>query len=189
MNGTVCGAAVQRIYPCELTPEQYVANETHRQVRPEPVCPRCGKLVRLHRHGVYRRGITASLGQIVTIWIARFLCRACGRTVSYLPSFALSYRLVQVATVEAFLEGKRTRRDVERWEAVLQTYRRGMVVYAAQVVRTIGCAFGRAPPVAPSLWSWLKRACGGLDPATRRLVTDFRITLFHRYQCHQPKRC
>ena len=180
---------MQRIYPCELTPEAYVATEAHRQVRPELVCPRCGQPGRLHRHGVYGRGITATLGQVVTIWIARFRCRSCRRTVSYLPSFALSYRLVQIATVEAFLQGQWARRDVRTWEGVLQNYRRRMVVYAAQVVRTIGCAYGRAPPAPASLWSWLRKACGGLDPATRRLVTDFGITLFHRYQCHQPKRC
>lgn len=176
---------MQRIYPCELTPEEYVETEGQRQVRPELVCPRSRQPGRLHRHGVYPRGITTSLGRIVTIWIARFCCVACRRTVSYLPSFALSYRLVRVATLEAFLAGEWSRRDVRSWEAVLKNYRRRMAMYAAQLVRTIGCAYGRAPP-AESLWSWLSKACGGLDSATRRLVTDFGITLFQRYQCHQP---
>ena len=117
-------AAMQRIYRCELTPEEYVASEAQRQVRPELVCPRCKQPGRLHRHGVYPRGITTSLGRIVRLWIARFRCGACRRTVSYLPSFALSYRLVQVATLEAFLAGAWSRRDVQAWEAVLKNYRR-----------------------------------------------------------------
>ncbi len=104
---------MQRIYACELTPEQYIATEAHLQVRSELVCPRCGKAGRLHRHGVYRRGITAGLGQILTVVIARFLCLTCRGTVSYLPNFALSYRLVQASTFEAFLEGKIDRRDVQ----------------------------------------------------------------------------
>jgi len=178
---------MQRIYPCELTPEEYIASEAHRQVRPELVCPRCGQPARLHRHGVYRRGITASWGQIVTIWIARFRCRACRRTVSYLPSFALSYRLVQVGTFEAFLEGKMARRDVQNWQSLLENYRRRLRRYAATLWRTVGCGLGLAPPVGcREIWPWLKEACGGLQSATRRLVAQFRLTLFARYQCHQP---
>ena len=89
---------MQRIYFTALTPEQYVATEAHRQVIAELVCPRCGK-GRLHRHGQYGRGITGMAGQLLGLCVARFLCLACGGTVSYLPSFALSYRLVQAATL------------------------------------------------------------------------------------------
>ena len=181
---------MQRIFPCELTPEEYVATEGHRQVRPELVCPRGGGCAgRLHRHGTYERGITTSIGKIVLMLIARFLCAGCGRTISYLPDFALSYRLVLARTFEAFLDGERARRDVQTWETVLQSYRRRTLVNAAAVVRVMGCGFGRAPPVpAEGLWPWLKEACGSMSSATRRLVTDFRITLFNRYQCHQPAR-
>jgi transposase-like protein len=177
---------MQRIYPCELTPEQYVATETHRQVRAESVCPRCGQAAGMDRHGTYERGITGTTGQVLRILVARFRCRACESTVSYLPAFALSYRLVQVATFEAFLEGKMERRDVQRWQSLLTDYRRRLQRYAAVVWRVIGCGFGRAPPRADGEWPWLKEACGGLASATRRLVAQFRLTLFARYQCHQP---
>ena len=70
---------------------------------------------------------------------------------------------------------------------MLQSYRRRTLVNAAAVVRVVGCGFGRAPPAtAEGLWPWLKEACGSMSSATRRLVTDFQITLFKRYQCHQP---
>jgi transposase-like protein len=178
---------MQRVFPCELTPEAYIATEAHRQVRAELVCPRCEAVGTLHHHGTYARGITTALGRIVVILIARFLCPQCGRTVSYLPDFALSYRLVQTATFEAFLNGEWARRDVQTWTTLLQNYRRRMRGYAATVRRVVGACFGRAPPAA-DLWSWLKEACGSVTAATRRLVADFRITLFHRYQCHQPAR-
>lgn len=45
--------------------------------------------------------------------IARFLCVGCGRTISYLPDFALSYRLVQARTFAAFLDGEHARREVQ----------------------------------------------------------------------------
>jgi len=91
----------------------------HRQVIAERRCPRCERSGRLHRHGVYGRGVTGTAGQIMVILVARFLCLVCGRTVSYLPSFALSYRLVGAATLEAFLDGARERRDIARWESLL----------------------------------------------------------------------
>jgi transposase-like protein len=177
---------MQRIHPCELTAEQYIATEAHRQVRAGTVCPRCGKSGPLHRHGVYKRGITGMLGQVLCILIARFLCLACRGTVSYLPSFALSYRLVQASTFESFLEGKCGRRDVQRWHPLLQHYQRRMAGYARDVFRIVGCGLGRAPPAASGIWPWLKTACGSLSSATRQLVTVFQITPFKRYHCHQP---
>ena len=177
---------MQRIYFTALTPEQYIASETHRQVIAERICPRCGK-GRLHRHGAYGRGITGLVGQLLSLLVARFICGGCGHTVSYLPSFALSYRIVQVATFEAFLDGMLDRVDVQRWQSVLGDYRRRMMRFAEVVVRTVGCGFGRAPPaVGGAVWSWLKVACGGIEPATRLLVSTFNLTLFRRYQCHQP---
>ena len=163
MVGSVWVGMMQRIHGFGLSVEQYAASQAHRQVRPEPECPRCGARAGLHRHGCYERGITTGAGGVVRILVARFLCRICRRTISYLPSFALSYRLVAAATFEAFLQGERDGRDVRRWEEVLINYRRRMTAFAAQVVRTVGCGFGRAPP-PEGLWPWLKGACGGLDP-------------------------
>ncbi len=176
---------MQRIYPSPLGPEQYVATEAHRQVRAEGPCPHCGRGP-LHRHGWYVRGVTGVTGQLLEIAVARFRCMECGRTVSYLPSFALSYRLVQAATFEAFLEGKLGRGDVQRWEAVLQDYERRMQRFARELWRIIGCGLGRAPPGDGAVWPWVKAACGGLASAARLLVTRFGVTLFARYQCHQP---
>ena len=178
--------AVQRIYLCNLTPEEYVATEAHRQVRPEEICPICGECDCLQSHGTYDRGITQKTGLVDSMCVARFLCVETGRTVSYLPSFALSYRLVQAATFEAFLEGRLDRRDVQRWAELLRQYSRRMRVFGAELLRVVGGGFGRAPPVPSALWPYLKEACGSVAAATRRLVTQFNITLFARYQCHQP---
>ncbi len=100
---------MQRIYASGLTLEKYLELEGHRQVIAETACPHCGRLGGLHRHGAYERGITTQLGQVVVILIARFLCRWCAKTISYLPEWALSYRLLHTATVEAFLDGRHDR--------------------------------------------------------------------------------
>ena len=177
---------MQRIYPCELTVEQYVEWEWHRQVIAERVCPICGEEGGLEGHGSYGRGVTTGTGEVVRILVARFRCRGCERTVSYLPAFALSYRLVNAATVEAYLDGDYGRRDVRRWEELLRGYRRRMAGFAVELIRIVGCGLGLSPPKPAGLWPWLRVACGGLASAARRLVNLFRITTFRRYQCHQP---
>jgi len=176
---------MQRIHSTSLLPEQYETQEAYRQIFPESTCPACQKCDSLHRHGFYSRWVTSSLGKVISIWVARFLCYACRCTISYLPDFALSYRFVNAQTLEAFLEGKLHQEDVQcNWE-VLHTYKRRMLAFAPVLMATLGAGLGVAPPEGPPIWQWIKKACGSLESATRRLVMEFRITLFHRYQCHQ----
>jgi len=182
----VSWAGMQRIYPCELTVEQYVASEMQRQVVAESVCPRCRSAEGLRRHGSYGRWVTAEDGAAVLILVARFLCAGCDRTISYLPSFSLSYRLIGAATFEAFLNGDRRALAVGRWEDLLRSYERRMHAFHPQLLRVVGRGLGRAPPGGKALWPWLKEACGSIAAATRRLVEHFKITVFRSYQCHQP---
>jgi transposase-like protein len=177
---------MQRIHPCALTPEDYAAGQKHLEVEAEEKCPRCGARRRLHRHGSYERGVTTVAGIVLAILVARFRCADCRGTISYLPSFALSYRVVQAGTVEAYLDGQRGRADVERWLEVLVNYARRMSAFGGELLEVVGGGFGRGPPEQTPLWAWLREACGSLEAATRRLVTQHKITLFKRYQCHQP---
>jgi hypothetical protein len=177
---------MQRIYPCELTVEQYVSSEGQRQVIAEPVCPQCRRGQGLQRHGSYGRWVTSEIGVEVWILVARFLCAGCERTVSYLPSFALSYRLIRGATFEAFLNGDVRDLAVRRWEQLLKNYERRMHAFHPELLRVVGRGFGRAPPGGKAFWPWLKEACGSMTAATRRLVEHFKITVFRSYQCHQP---
>ena len=177
---------MQRIYPYKQTVEEYVSSEAHRQVIPEALCPRCRRCRRLLRHGSYGRWVTSKLGRVVRILIARFLRAGCRRKISYCPSFALSYRVIGTASVEAFLNGDRHDLGVRRWESLLKSYERRMHGFQAELLRVVGRGFGRAPPGGPAFWPWLKEACGGLESATRRLVEHFKITVFRSYQCHQP---
>jgi len=50
------------------------------------ICPRCGGDY-LRKHGFYARYLIL-LGFVDPIFIRRYICDACGRTVSLLPSFA-----------------------------------------------------------------------------------------------------
>lgn len=176
---------VQCLYRCSLTPEEYVARGGHRSVVAKRRCPRCGWRGRLHRHGFYERGLSTETGHLIRIPVARFLCLGCSRTISFLPAFAFSYRLIQVATFEAYLEECFGRRDVQRWEELLRRYHRRMLAFGSKLLRVIRGQLGRAPPQMDRLWPYLKDACGGLVAATYRLVTQFKTTVFGRYRCHQ----
>jgi hypothetical protein len=95
------------------------------------------------------------LGQVISIIVARFLCLACRCTVSYLPSFALSYRLVNAQTVDAFLQGELQRDDVQRNQEILQTYRRRILAFAPALIAAVGAGLGVAPPERPPVWDWI----------------------------------
>lgn len=81
---------------------------------PQPGCHHRG---RLRRHGFYSRRAIA-LDGVFTVFIQRYLCPACGRTVSLLPSFLaprFQYTLVAVMWLLHGLHGmKRSMRAVVR---------------------------------------------------------------------------
>jgi hypothetical protein len=178
---------MQRIYRSPWTAEQYQQQEGWRQIIRESICSNCRKAVKLHRHGRYQRWVVTLLGELLYLWMARFLCPLCRHTISYLPDFALTYRVLGPETFQAFLAQEIDRPDVRTFLDLCASYRRRLERFAPELIRTIGAGLGLAPPKASQgLWPWLKKAGKGLRPLTRRLVTDFKIGLLKRYHCHQP---
>ncbi len=53
--------------------------------------------------GYYARNISRLQLGFLRIWIRRFRCRFCRKTLSLLPSFAQPYRLIQNSTIERFV--------------------------------------------------------------------------------------
>lgn len=180
---------MQVIYHTALSVEQYIEQRAQAWVKPELVCRACGKTTVQHSHGTYERAVVGSLGEVLLIRVARYLCMGCTKTTSYLPNFALSYRLLRLKAFEAYLDGLMGGLDVQRWLDLLNTYRRRMTAHIPELLRTLGCGLGRAPPdqrcSVQELLKWLREACGSLETATGRLVSQFKTSLFKRYQCHQ----
>jgi len=178
---------MQRIYRSPWTPEEYIATDAYRQIVPESICPSCRKAAHLHHHARYQRWLLTVIAKFVLIWVARFLCPLCRTTISYLPDFAATYRPLQLETFEAFIEGRVDRPDVRTFLERLRAYRRQAESFCTELFRTVGAGLGRPPPrTARGLWGWLKKAGDGLRPVTHKLVTNFKISLFKRYHCHQP---
>lgn len=180
---------MQRIYRSPWSPEEYEKQEADKQIIPESICAHCQRAVTLHRHGRYQRWVVTLLGLLLHLWIARFLCPRCRRTISYLPDFALTYRVLGPETFEGYLDQSVDRPDVRTFRDLCASYQRQLDRFAPELIRTVGSALGLPPPRQPDgLWPWLRKAGKGLRPLTRRLVTDFKIGLLKRYCCHQPAR-
>jgi len=176
---------MQCIYEIHQVPEAYEAQNAYLEIKPDSQCPSCFKASQLHRHGFYERYVTCSQGKPILIRVARFLCSLCRCSISYLPDFALSYRLVNARTLECFLEGQRQTPDILRCQALLQRYLARMYAFLPTLLSVAGKAFDWIPRPGQPLWGRMKKACGSFAAATRQLISELAITMFARYQCHQ----
>jgi len=177
-------AGMQRIYELNLTPEEYEEQDTYLRIKPEAQCPSCFKACPLHRLGFYERFVTNSEGIALRIRVARFVCSLCRRSISYLPVFALSYRLVNARTLDRFLGGNHQAMDVQRCRTLLLRYLGRMHAFLPSLISVAGHAFDWIPRPPDPDWMGVKKACGSLAAATRQLVHKLAITMFARYQCH-----
>jgi hypothetical protein len=179
---------VQRVVRVKLAIEQYVQEQFHKRMRPPSQCPNCGRFHGLWGHAYYERGGTDTIGTLITFWVRRFICQHCGITVSLLPFFAQPYRLVNHMTLEAFLEQRYGRRDVQRWWELLKRYQRRFVAWRPELIKIIGHRFGRASPKedATAFWRRAVARCGSAAELTMCLLNEFRTTCLGTYRCHQP---
>ena len=180
---------MQTIYPTSLTPEQYVEQEYHKQVRPPENCPNCQRVHALEALAYYHRYITTATALVLIIWVRRFLCRLCRVSVSCLPAFAQPYRPVNTPTIAAGFNGQDALPDVQRWSQLIGVYWRRFQTHLPVLLRQVGNAFGPASlqPTALSFWWQLLRHCGDLASATRQLIHQFHTCLWGTYRCHQRR--
>ena len=179
---------MQNIFKTSLTPQQYVEQDYHKQVKAPENCPNCQQVHALEALAYYRRYVT-SLTAVLIMWVRRFLCRHCRVSVSCLPDFAQPYRAVNTATIAAGFNGQTQKREVEHWGTAIAVYWRRFAGHLPALVRSVGNAFGPLPlsPTATDFWKQLLGRCGGLAGATRQLVSQFHTCLWGTYRCHQPR--
>ena len=98
--------------------QTYIDREKHKNSACPPGCPNCGGDGCLIGHGCYLRKAKGEEG-VYLIWIKRWFCKICHRTLSVIPNFLLPYRhyLVQIvqAVVEAFFEIE------QHWKRIIET--------------------------------------------------------------------
>jgi hypothetical protein len=93
---------VQILHPFAGSIQQY-AEEIADPDRYRPnQCPQCQAQQSLTAHGFYSRTLVEA-GFDGSIWVRRYLCRSCRRTVSLLPEFALPYLRFGITVISLFL--------------------------------------------------------------------------------------
>lgn len=139
---------MQQVITLLSSPEQYAEKGLGRTVSRPAVCPYCTSGAALEAHGYYQRWVSAfePVGRLVRIRVRRSFCRRCELTVSLLPSFALTYRLLNSELVRWFLTGQPLRGAEQRWQALLQRYCARVERFCPQLIALIGREFGLTPP-------------------------------------------
>lgn len=180
---------MQTIFQTSLTPEQYVEQDYHKQVRPPENCLDCGRAHTLEALAYYWRYVTGATALVLRILVRRFLCRHCRVSISCLPEFAQPYRPVNTPTIAAGFNGEAAQPQVQRWCLLLRTYWKRFETHLPVLLRQVGNAFGPVAlkPTGKGFWQQLLRHCGDLGSATRQLVHQFHTCLFGNYRCHQRR--
>lgn len=179
---------MQIILPFKGSVEKYLTAEFQHAVPAPTRCPHCGFNRRLLALGYYCRGVNAiDSSRVLVIAVRRFRCRACGRTVSLLPSFVQPYRLVRTIAVERFFSGHEYDRDFVRWKPLLRRYWRRFEAWVPDLLASIGHVLGLSPPTAKAfdVWASLIAIWGSLAATTVHLVSEYRVTIWGKYRCHQ----
>jgi transposase-like protein len=93
---------VQILHPFSGSLQQYHEEIADPDRRRPDRCPQCEAKTPLRAHGFYRRTLVEMYFDGL-IRVRRYLCRACKRTVSLLPQFALPYLRFGISLVSQFL--------------------------------------------------------------------------------------
>jgi hypothetical protein len=180
---------MQVVRRVNIDAETYLATSAHLRIRRPMRCPHCRRIKCMNALGFYCRSATAiESGRVVRIFVRRFMCVFCRRTVSLLPSFAQPYRLLCNATIEWHFNEGVSRADTLRWHLLLRRYWNRFIKWLPDLVNMVGRVFSLPPPHAEGSGSWqaLMAAYGRLDRATVDLVRQFQVTAFGKYRCHSP---
>lgn len=117
--------------------------EHWREMAPEPPasCPLYGCDGYMQGNGCYPRSVIDCRGCCVLLWVFRFRCVTCGRTVSFLPDFCVPYKQFSVEVVGAAL-----------W-AVL------VLNLATQAVAAADSVYNKASFSRYCVYNWVRQFC------------------------------
>ena len=178
---------MQIICAVSLSPDRYARENFQRNIQRPVNCPRCGAWNALAALGYYSRNITSSERGVLRIFVRRFRCRLCHKTISILPSFAQPYRLVLNAVISEFFKGTLGARSLS-WLSLLKQYWNKFADWLPEIDNIIRSVVERSPPQpdATGWWTAIIEVFGSIEKITITLVSHFGVTLFGRYRCHSP---
>jgi len=168
---------------CEVSVDTYLAAGNPFDVVSRPgKCERCKEGKCFQRHGTYLRYVETK-----HVKVARFLCAACGLTVSMLPMFVLPYRNRLVEAVDQYFRAEKDARMQMGDTDLLRRYWHQWVGHFESVQRDTGWPpqrpLGREPR---AYWQQMATAASGMAAAQKHLIGCYGISLLRRYGCHVP---
>lgn len=97
---------MQKIFDTNAPPLSFAERNGKLFPKAPEKCPNpgCQMPIAMKKHGFYERYII-SQEYSGYIYIRRYLCTCCGRTLSYLPSFAIPYFQYAICYILGFLDG------------------------------------------------------------------------------------
>lgn len=122
-------------------------------------------------------------------WIARFLCRPCGHTISVLPDDTLPYRPISVPLTEASFDAKSSGKPeppvTEKERGCLKRAWARLRQRVDVLLAVLGQMIDLLKPNASEFWNQLRRY-SNLEVILRLLGRNFKRSLLGDYQCLQP---
>lgn len=122
-------------------------------------CPHCGQQDRLIGHGFYWRKAKDQI-QVFRIRVKRWLCKACRRTLSVLPSFVLRFRHYLLAVIQAVVVARYE--DQASWRETTQRCAQD----GLPAPRTIGRWCRSFAEQAPAWWAAVQTTLAQQDSAS-----------------------
>jgi len=155
---------MQIIRAVPISVDDYVATSVHKRVEPPCKCPQCDATNALRALGYYSRNVTSTKRGVLHIFVRRFRCCECGKTVSVLPSFVQPYRLVLNVTINEFFGGTLSTNALS-WLPLLKQYWNRFSGWLPRIDRIIRSVVSRRlirTPLDggrswPQLWATLKK--------------------------------
>ena len=98
--------------------QAYIDQGKHKDSACPPGCPWCGGKGGLIGHGYYQRKAKGE-DQAYFVWIKRWFCKSCHRTLSVIPNFLLPYRHYLVKMIQAVVAAFYERE--QHWKQIIET--------------------------------------------------------------------
>ena len=179
---------MQVILQIDGSAAEYSSQKKQCHLRPPATCPHCGSGKSLRALGYYRRHVSGTAKTVLPIYVRRFRCVICRRTVSLLPSFAQPYRLVLNEVIQAVIANDAFNSTTQPWAPLIRQYWHRFCAFLPDLCCAVegisSLSFVSDSP--EKSWAMLLSWGGLLSAATRRLTNQARVTPFGRYRCHFP---
>ncbi len=151
--------------------QHYARQFAHLTIPRPKACPHCAASDRLVGHGSYPR-VAVDHREAIPIRVKRFLCAACRKTISVLPTFCLPWRHYQSATIQTVLDLRHSAQA--SWSAIGRSFLPGDLPTLTTCREWVGAFVQRSEAYLQHLVRQLARwqlAPGKLEVAVEELAS------------------